>query len=168
MGAGYPGLRVTKYTLGFSKSSSYGAEMRTRDHKIALLRPLPMFAGSRTRELRQVAAVAEVVTASAGRVICRADQPALEAYVVVDGTVDVVADGTTLASLERGQLVGELGVLDGELRTADVVAATDVTLLAISGPAFRALVESCPAVRLAALRQLAERLRRMDVALLPV
>jgi CRP-like cAMP-binding protein len=142
--------------------------MRTRLHsadpKLALLRTLPAFAGARTRELRQVAAVADVVSAAAGRVICRADRTALEVYVVVDGAVDVVADGITLATLERGQLVGELGVIDGEPRTADVVAATDVTLLAIHGPAFKALLETSPSLRLAALRQLAERLRRMDVA----
>jgi CRP-like cAMP-binding protein len=134
------------------------------DPKLALLRSLPTFAGARTRELRRVAAVTDVVTAEAGRVICRADRTALEVYVVVDGVIDVVAGGATLATLERGQLVGELGVLDGEPRTADVVAATDVTLLAIHGPAFKDLLETSPALRLAALRQLAERVRRMDVA----
>lgn len=137
--------------------------MRTRDEKIDLLRSLPPFAGAKLRELRAIASVADVVVAEAGRVLCRADRQALETYMVVDGMVDVVVRGGTVATLRRGQLVGELGAIDGEPRSADVVAATDVTLLAIHAPAFRALLDQSHALRLAALRQLAQRIRRMDV-----
>ena len=102
--------------------------MRNRDEKIDLIRELRLFAGARRRELRQLAATSDLVSADAGHVLCRADGRALETYIVVDGMVDVVVQGTTVASLRRGQIVGELGVIDGEPRSADVVAATDVTL----------------------------------------
>ena len=138
--------------------------MRTRDEKLDLLRTIPPFESARLRELRTIAAVADVATADAGRVVLRAGKPALEVYVVARGFLDVVVDGSTLATLGPGELVGEVGVLDGEPRTADVVAATDVTLLAIHATAFAALLESSPSLRLAALRQLAERVRRMDVS----
>jgi CRP-like cAMP-binding protein len=138
--------------------------MRTRDEKIERLRSLPLFAGARVRELRAIAAVADVTTASAGRVIVRADSRALETYVVLAGEVDVVVRGSIVATLGTGELVGELAVLDGEPRSADVVAATDVTLLAIHATALLGLIETSHALRLALLRQLAERLRRMDLA----
>lgn len=142
--------------------------MRTRDEKIDLLRSLPPFAGARLRELRHLASIADVVTAPAGRVICRAGRTALEAYVVVDGAIDVVVDDETIATLRRGELVGELGVIDGEPRSADVVAATDVTLLAVHATAFKALLETSHSVRIMALHQVAERVRRMDVEQLAV
>jgi CRP-like cAMP-binding protein len=142
--------------------------MRTRDEKIERLRSLPVFAGARTRELRAIAAGADVATASAGRVICRADRRALETYVVLDGAVDIVIAGSIVATLGAGELVGELAVLDGEPRSADVVAATDVTLLAIHASALRGLVETSHSLRIALLRQLAERVRRMDLADLAV
>jgi len=139
--------------------------MRKRDEKIELLRSLPPFAGASTRELRAVASVGDIVSADAGRVLLRADKRALETYVVIDGTVDVVLHGEVLCSLQRGEFVGELGVIDGEPRTADVVAATDVRLLAIQAPALRALIETSHALRIALLRQIAERIRRMDLDL---
>jgi CRP/FNR family cyclic AMP-dependent transcriptional regulator len=156
---------VTKYTLGFSKRPSYGAFMRTPDEKIELLRRLPTFRGAGRRELRAVAAAADVTTADAGRVLCRADRRALETYVVIDGEVDVLLDGTTVATLRRGDIVGELGMIDGEPRSADVVAVTDVRLLAIPVPAAKALIETSHSFRMALLRQLADRLRAIDLDL---
>ena len=103
--------------------------MRHRDEKIDLLRELPLFAGAHRRDLRQLAAATDLVRADAGRVLCRAGRRALETFIVVDGMVDLVVQGTTVASLQRGQIVGELDVIDAEPRSADVVAATDVTLL---------------------------------------
>ena len=158
---------VTKCTLGFSNRRAYGADMRLRDEKIDLLRSLTPFTGASTRELRDLAAAADVVTADAGRVLLRADRRALEAYVVVDGSVDVVIGGETVCSLRRGEFAGELGVIDGLPRSADVIAATDVTLLAIPAPALRALIETSHALRIALLRQIAARVRRMDLELQP-
>jgi CRP/FNR family transcriptional regulator, cyclic AMP receptor protein len=82
---------------------------------------------------------------------------------VVDGVVDVVVQGATVTSLRRGQIVGELGVIDGEPRSADVVAATDVTLLAIHEAALRGLIETNHALRTALLHQLAARVRTMNL-----
>ena len=156
---------MTKYTLGFSKRLSYGAGMRTPDEKIELLRRLPTFRGAGRRELRTLAMAADITTAHAGRVLCRADRLAHETYVVVDGEVDVVIDGAVVATLGRGSIVGELGMIDGEPRSADVVAATDVRLLAIPVSAARALIETSHSFRTALLRQLADRLRTIDLDL---
>jgi len=139
--------------------------MRTRiaDEKLTMLRRLPPFSGASRRELRAVAAAADVVAVEAGRILLRADRRALEAYVVIEGFVDVVIHGRTVATLTRGQVVGELGVIDGEPRSADVAAATDATLLAIPAPALRALIETSHAVRTMLLRQIADRLRATDL-----
>jgi putative ABC transport system ATP-binding protein len=139
--------------------------MRIRDEKIELLRSLPPFTGASARELRALASAAEVCDIEAGRYLCRSGRRALEAYVVVRGLVDVVIDGATVATLRRGQLVGEMGIIDGQPRSADVVAATDVTVLAIAAPALRALIEDSHAVRRALLSQLADRVRSLDLEL---
>ena len=158
---------MTNCTLGFSNYQAYGADMRHHDEKIDLLRSLPPFTGASNRELRDLAAASDVVTAAAGRVLLRADRRAIETYLVIDGTVDIVIGGVTVCSLQRGEFAGELGVIDGQPRSADVVAATDVTLLAITAPALRALIETSHALRIALLRQIAARVRRMDLELQP-
>lgn len=141
--------------------------MRHPDEKIELLRSIPPFAGATRRELRDLAAAGDIVSEDAGRVICRVDRRALESYVVLDGSVDVVVAGDVVATLGRGDFVGELGVIDGEPRSADVIAATDVTLLAISAPSLRSLIDTSHPLRIALLRQIASRVRRMDLELRP-
>lgn len=142
--------------------------LRNRDEKIELLRSLPPFAGASTRELRALASMGDIVDADAGRVLCRAERRALETYVVIKGSVDIIVGSEVVATLERGQFVGELGVIDGQPRSADVVAATDVTLLAIPAAALRVLIDTSHALRIALLHQIAERVRRMDLELLAV
>lgn len=138
------------------------------DGKIERLRALPLFASASTRELKVVAAAGDLTDVEAGRALCRADRLARECFLVVDGMVDVVVGGTTVATLRRGSLVGELGVIDGLPRSADVIAATDVTVLAIEARAMRALLATSAPLRDAVLRQLAERLRASDLELAPV
>ena len=110
----------------------------------------------------------DLVDVEAGRVLCRADRYAREAFLVVDGMVDVVIGGSIVATLRRGNLVGELGVIDGLPRSADVVAATDATVLAIDARSMRSLLATSATMRDAVLRQLAQRIRESDLELAPV
>jgi CRP/FNR family cyclic AMP-dependent transcriptional regulator len=126
------------------------------------IRSLPPFEGAPKREIRDLSAAADIVQFDRGQVICRADRRAAESFVVMDGMVDVVVHGTVIATLRRGEIVGELSVLDGKPRSADVVAATDVTLLSITPPTMRGLIATNAAMRTAVIRQLAERVRRAD------
>ncbi|HYD09179.1 MAG TPA: cyclic nucleotide-binding domain-containing protein [Acidimicrobiales bacterium] len=153
------------------------ASRSKHDGKIDRLRTLPLFTTTGARELRAIAAAGDLVTVEAGRAICRAERYAREAFLVVDGMVDVViARGvggphetrTTVATLRRGNLVGELGVIDGLPRTADVVAVSDVTVLAIDARAMRSLLATSKTMREAMLRQLADRIRRSDEELVAV
>ena len=49
-------------------------------------------------------------------------------FIVVDGQVRVVRDGTTVARLGPGEFFGELSVLDGGPRVAQVAAEEPTTL----------------------------------------
>jgi hypothetical protein len=51
--------------------------------------------------------------------------------VVIAGAAEVVADGRTVARLETGEMFGELSLILGSRRTADVVAATPNTRVAM-------------------------------------
>lgn len=137
------------------------------DGKIERLRTLPLFDATGDRELRAIAAAGDLVMVDAGEVLCRADRAARECFLVVDGMVDVRIGSTTVATLRRGNLVGELGVIDGLPRSADVVAATDVTVLTFDARSMRSLLATSTTIRDAVLRQLADRIRRSDLELVP-
>ena len=138
---------------------------RTRtDPKIERLRELDAFASCNARDLRAVAAAADEVDAPAGTVLCHESKVATECYVILDGEVDVIVGDVAVARLGRGQLVGELGVLDHQPRSASVVAVTDIRVLAIPAPVFQGLLDASRPLRTSLLNQLVERVRRLDAA----
>jgi len=85
-------------------------------------------------------------------------------FMVARGAVRVVRDGTTITRLGPGDFFGELSVLDGRPRVAQVVADEPTVCLALATWDFEAVVKEEPAVALAILRGLAGRLRSLTEA----
>jgi eukaryotic-like serine/threonine-protein kinase len=77
---------------------------------------------------------------AAGAVIIREGDVAHEAYIVVEGTCEVtkVVDGSprVLRQLAPGDAFGETAILTGEVRTASVVAVTNVIVKVVTADAF--------------------------------
>lgn len=102
-------------------------------------------------------------TAAKGTVVISEGAAGGDAYIVIDGRLEVSIAGTDgaalpVAVLGAGELFGEVAIVaGGERRTASVVALTAVTLLRIDGPAFAAAVDGDPHVR-AQLEAAAERM----------
>jgi hypothetical protein len=61
----------------------------------------------------------------AGTVLAEQGQPGREIYLLLDGVVSVSVDGTQLAELGPGAIMGERAVLEQGLRTASLRAVTD-------------------------------------------
>jgi N-acyl-L-homoserine lactone synthetase len=87
---------------------------------------------------------------SAGEVIFRQGDEAHDAYVVVDGEVEVqVTHGdrtATLATVKEGEVFGELALLVDTPRSATVRAVTDVDLMVLGREAFQSQLQSNPAI----------------------
>lgn len=74
-----------------------------------------------------------------GQVLLAVGLPATDVYVVLEGSVSVSlvsAQGreTVLRAIGAREMFGELAAIDGEPRSADVVAVENSTLLVIPGP----------------------------------
>jgi CRP-like cAMP-binding protein len=81
-------------------------------------------------------------------------------FFILDGETSVSVGGEEVATLKRGEYVGELALLDPDgPRTATVTAKTDVVLAALSAWQFRPFVLSHPEVAWTMLQRLARRLR---------
>ena len=85
-------------------------------------------------------------------------------YVIVSGTVAIQkpsASGQTIHLAQRagGEHFGEMALIDAKPRMADAVTVTACDLLMLDRPNFIACIESCPAIALAVMTSLAERLR---------
>ena len=136
----------------------------TRDRKSSLLAAARLFDGVDAEGMDRIAAVAVEVEFPADHVIARQGEIGTGFFVIVDGHVRVVRDGDTIATLGPGDFFGELSVLDGRPRVAQVVADGPVTCLALASWDFEAVLLAEPRVSLTILRGLAGRLRDLTEA----
>ena len=131
----------------------------TRDRRTELLAGCDLFRGLAADQLAAVAETATEVEFPAGRVIARQGEIGTGFFIVVDGEVRVIRDGALLAKLGPGEFFGELSVLDGLPRIAQVVAELPTRCLAIASWDFERVLLDHPALTLSILRELAGRLR---------
>ncbi len=89
-------------------------------------------------------------------------------YVILAGTVRVqrehvsLAGPIVLADLTPGQVVGEMGVLDGDPRSATVIAVDDVETVELTAVDLTQVMLQFPEVANALLRTLSKRLRNTN------
>jgi CRP-like cAMP-binding protein len=136
-----------------------GTVTQTREHTTQLLAQTRLFASVGADGLERIAARITEVEVPADRVIARQGEIGTGFFVIVSGSVRVIRDGQTLAELGPGDFFGELSVLDGQPRNAQVVSVEPTTCLALATWDFEAVVSEQPSVALAILRGLAGRLR---------
>jgi CRP/FNR family cyclic AMP-dependent transcriptional regulator len=136
----------------------------TADRRVELLAAAGLFAEVDAAGMERIAARAIEVEFPADHVIARQGEIGTGFFMVVDGGVRVVRDGEVLAHLGPGEFFGELSVLDGRPRVAQVVADGPTTCLALATWDFEAVLREEPAVALAVVRELARRLRDLTEA----
>ena len=136
----------------------------TRDRRSALLSAASLFDGLDNDAMERIAAVAVEVEFPADHVIARQGEIGTGFFVIATGDARVVRDGETLATLGPGDFFGELSVLDGRPRVAQVVADGPTTCLALASWDLEALLLEDPKISLALLRGLAARLRDVTEA----
>jgi CRP/FNR family transcriptional regulator, cyclic AMP receptor protein len=136
----------------------------TADRRVELLAAAGLFSEVDAAGMERIAARAIEVDFPADHVIARQGEIGTGFFVVVEGGVRVVRDGGVVARLGPGDFFGELSVLDGLPRVAQVLADGPTTCLALASWDFEAVLREEPAVALAVVRVLARRLRELTEA----
>ena len=131
----------------------------TLDRRTQLLAGCPLFGGVTSDDLAAIGDRSLEVDFPADHVIARQGEIGTGFFVVVDGAVRVVRDGQELARLGPGDFFGEMSVIDGLPRVAQVVTTEPTRCLALASWEFERLVLDHPTIGLAILRGLSARLR---------
>ncbi|CCQ73515.1 Putative ABC transporter related protein [Magnetospira sp. QH-2] len=109
-----------------------------------VLARLPFFAAMDRSTLKLIAFTSEQLTYEPGELLIRQGDFGTNAYVTLEGAVDITVnapDGEMkVAELGSGEMIGELALLCEIPRTANVKATTKVTALSISKDTFTKLV----------------------------
>lgn len=132
---------------------------RQRDGKIETLRKVPALAALPPSDLKRLAALADVVDLSEGKVLMKEGRRGDEAFLILEGEVGVSRGGEEIGRLGPGEFVGEMALLDNRPRSATVVATVPSRALSFSVHAFGQMEHSSKALAQRVLRQLAQRLR---------
>lgn len=96
------------------------------------LRAVPVFAELTEEDLRKIATFANEDSVSSGATLLHEGDYSNEMIAIESGTADVLRDGETIASIGPGDVIGELGVLEKELRNASVVATSPMRLIRLT------------------------------------
>jgi CRP-like cAMP-binding protein len=132
-----------------------------------LVAGLPLLARLEEEHRRALARKAILREFAQGAVVFSQGAEADAMYVLVSGELHVIlttADGSEalLALIGPGEACGELGLLDGQARSATVVAARRSQVLAVTRDDFNAWLRRHPQAALALLGTLSLRIRRMN------
>lgn len=136
----------------------------------SLLRDVPLLAELTDDEMATVEAATTTTDMLRGDLLFAEDETPDHLYVVVSGRIAVSkrsVDGreSMVALLERGDLVGEMGLFDGLGRSAEARALEASQVLTIPYAPLRAIYEARPALLWSVVQLLAGRLRNTNIAL---
>ncbi|MGI8615640.1 MAG: flavin reductase [Actinomycetota bacterium] len=124
-----------------------------------LLERAPVFSSLPQEILDAITAQGDERTFEEGEFVVREGDPGDDLFVILDGEARVERKGNALATFRAGEFFGELAVFDDRPRSADVVAATPLRVLAISRDLIREALIREPRAAWGMLEALAARFR---------
>ena len=137
--------------------------MSKTDH----LRNVPIFTDLTDSDLTKIASKMVPRAYEKGQMILLEESMGETFFIITQGAVKVTrlsADGreVILGILGESDFFGEMSLLDGEGRSANIVANADAKVLTLSRSDFLDCLESYPKIAIALLEELAIRLRKSD------
>jgi CRP-like cAMP-binding protein len=96
------------------------------------LKTIPLFSSLSEKALDTVQVFASETSVSAGKTLVHEGDYSYDLIVIDTGTADVIKGGAVIGSLGPGDVFGEIGMLSGSKRTADVVATSPMNLITLS------------------------------------
>ena len=112
----------------------------------ARLAKLSLFESLSKKERREVARCADEVDLPEGKNLVSEGEFSYEFFVIEEGSAEVLIHGDRVAELGPGDFFGEMGLLEHQQRNASVVATSPLTVIVMTGTAFRQVARDMPQV----------------------
>ena len=96
------------------------------------LTAMPIFSELSEAEAKRLAAFATETSAAEGQILMKEGDYSVELIAIEEGTADVIQNGKKIATLKKGDLIGEMGLLEHRPRNADVIASSPMRLIKLT------------------------------------
>lgn len=151
-----------RYTSRLAPATTSSSEEETAVAHEAFLSRVPVFANCTADEIAAIAAVAQESFFQPGQLIVTQGTPGQAFYLILEGRVEILRDGTSLGAFGPGDFFGEMSLLDQAPRSATIRAIDQTSCLMLSSWDFKALLEREPSIAIKLLEVLSRRLRVAD------
>ena len=122
-----------------------------------VLKGLALFDGLEPEALEFMGEKMQEVSVPIGGHIVKAGDFAYRFFVILTGSAAVSRDGSAVAGLGKGDIFGEMALVDDIPRSADVIATTPMTVLALMSWDFREALGRFPQFKQRVEQVMAER-----------
>jgi len=127
-----------------------------------LISEIPLFDKLDFDEIKEIEKRLVYRELEANKVIYKQGAEGRSVCFVVEGALSVIKRSpegdATIATVGKGQAVGEMAMIDGLVRSADVVAVSPTSVLLLKREDFEAMVEEHPAIGVKVIKSLARAL----------
>ncbi len=135
--------------------------------KIKLLQSVSLFWDLTEEELGYISEKMVSKNYDAGQIILLEASEGEQCFFVTEGSVKITrlskkGREAILAILSDGDFFGEMSLLDGEFRSANVVALDDTEVLTLNRNDFLLVLKNYPQIAIRLLKEMAHRLRKSD------
>ena len=96
------------------------------------LTAIPIFSDLGPEEAKRLATFATETSVAEGQILMKQGDYSTELIAIEEGTADVIRDGEKVASVGKGDLIGEMGLLDRRPRNADVIATSPMRVMKLT------------------------------------
>lgn len=136
-------------------------------NKLVFLKGLPLFSNLDNKDLLEISKFTYEKKVKKGNIIFSQGDPGYTLYLIVKGRVKVVLIGESgkelvLAVLKRGDFLGEMSIIEDEVRSATAIALEPTVLLTIEKENFLNFLIKNSKAMLGVLKELSKRLRNAD------
>ncbi len=134
---------------------------------VDLLQEVPLFGGLDEDDLKRIALLVTEKLHPKESVVVSVSDPADALFMLADGEVKVSLWSDSgreiiLGTLEAGNFFGEMSLVDGEPRSANVTCTTDALILRLGRKDFIQLLRKYPSIAINVMTEMCVRLRRAD------
>ena len=134
---------------------------------VEVLKTIPLFSELSEKDLQKIAQVATKQKYHKDNIILIEEEVGSTMFVILSGRVKISRisdDGreVILSILSDGDFFGEMSLLDGQTRSANVTAIEDSELMVIRREDFLQMLKDYPQIAINLLKELAQRIRKSD------